>query len=328
MIRPVARPMTWSITRWAFPCVLASSSIALAQTPPPAPHVERSRLEVQPVANHPIKSVSINNPLGDVTIEGYDGTSILIETRKQGPDEEALDRLRVSLVPNPDGAVRITTTADRDKESRKLLRSAVRIDLVIRAPHAARVDAAVSAGKLEVSKMDGGGELDTASGPISVSNVQGDFETHTVSGPTSLSVVFGSVDAQTLHSNVDLDTIGGERLVASATRGTIAGRRVRSRNVELTTTDGKIVLEAEAALRGRLVVSSLKGDVEVRLRRHGMVAIRARGAKVNLGSAGATAKAHNGWIESQLGEKQAANDIPAMVEMRSRLGMVQFTIVE
>ena len=51
-------------------------------------------------------------------------------------DDEALERLRISLVPNSDGSVRLTTTADRDKESKPLRRGAVRIDLKVRAPRA------------------------------------------------------------------------------------------------------------------------------------------------------------------------------------------------
>jgi hypothetical protein len=289
--------------------------------------VERARLEVQP-GGKPIKELSIDNPLGDVKVIGYDGASLMIETRKVGPDEEALDRLRVSLVPNGDGTVRIATTADGGAELKKLARSAVRIDLIVRAPRAARVEAVASAGALDVENMDAGGDLDTASGPISVRNLQGELSTHTVSGATSLAQVFGSVDAQTLASDLQLDTIGGERLFASANRGKIAGRRVRAREVELTTVDGKIVLEAEAPLRGHLVVASLRGDVDVQLRRRGAVRIRAHAVKLDLGaaSAGATARP-DGWVESQLGEL-AAGTLPALVELRSSYGNVQFAIVE
>ncbi len=316
-------------------CALAGVASAQPQAKPPAAPgkpapttglTERARLEIQP-GGKAIKQLAIENPLGDVKVEGYDGTSIMIETIKHAPDEEGLERLRVSLVPNPDGTVRITTTADGGKEFKNVGRSQMRIDLVIRAPRDARVNAAVSAGALEVLNMDAGGDLDTGSGPISVRNVSGGVSTHSVSGATSLTQVFGSVDAQTISSDVDLDTIGGERLVASANRGKIAGRRVRAREIQLTTTDGTISLEAESALRGRIVVSSLRGDVDVRLRRQGAVTIRARGAKVNLGSASAFAKTQqDGWVHSQLG--QIGKNAPALVELRSRFGMVQFAIIE
>ncbi|MEO7734404.1 MAG: DUF4097 family beta strand repeat-containing protein, partial [Kofleriaceae bacterium] len=251
---------------------------------------ERARLSIEPSGRRAITKLAIENPLGDVKVEGYDGTSIQIESHKVAPDEDALDRLHISLVPNPDGTVSIKTTADGGKELRPVGRAAVRIDLLIRAPRDAHVEAAVTSGTLEVVNMDAGGDLDTGSGPISVRNVQGEVMTHSISGATRLAQVFGSVDAQTLSSDVDLDTIGGERLVASVHHGRIDGRRVRARDIELTTTEGRIMLEAEASLRGRIVIASLRGDVDVKLRRHGVVVVRARGAKLNLGSSMASAK--------------------------------------
>ena len=206
-----------------------------------------------------------------------------------------------------------------------MARGALRIDLVIRAPRDARVEAAVSSGALEVTNMDAGSDLDTGSGPIWVRNVQGEVLTHSISGRTRLAQVFGSVDAQTLSSDLDLDTIGGERLVASVHHGRIDGRRVRARNVELTTTEGKIVLEAEAALRGRIVVSSFKGDVDVQLREHGGILLRARGTKVDLGAQ--TRAQPNGWVEASLGRRGVAIET-ALVELRAPRGTVTFAIIE
>ncbi|HEX3763567.1 MAG TPA: DUF4097 family beta strand repeat-containing protein [Kofleriaceae bacterium] len=283
---------------------------------------ERARLSIEP-SGHAFTHLSIENPLGDVKVEGYDGTAVQIESHKFAPDDEALDRLHISLVPNPDGTVSIKTTADGGKEVRPVRRSQVRIDLVIRAPRNARVEAAASSGALEVINMDAGSDLDTASGPISVRNVQGDVLTHSVSGLTRLVQVFGSVDAQTLASDLDLDTIGGERLFASVHRGRIEGRRVRAREVELTATEGRIVLEAEAALRGHLLVSVLNGDVDVQLHRHGAVMVRAHGTKVDLGAP--MQSRPNGWVESAFG--QVANDA-AVVEIRSPQGNVRFAIIE
>lgn len=290
-----------------------------------APHrgvSERARLSIEP-AGHAFTHLLVENPLGDVKVEGYDGMAIQIESHKFAPDDEALDRLHISLVPNPDGTVSIKTTADGGKEVRSVRRSQVRIDLVIRAPRNARVEAVSSSGALEVANMDAGGDLDTASGPISVRNVQGEVLTHSVSGLTRLVQVFGSVDAQTLASDLDLDTIGGERLVASVHRGRIEGRRVRARDIELTTTEGRIMLEAEAALHGHLLVSSFKGDVDVQLRRHGAVMVRAHGTKVDLGAP--MQPRPNGWVESSFGP--AVGDV-ALVEIRAPQGNVRFAIIE
>ena len=282
---------------------------------------EHARVELAP-SGHAFKQLQIDNPLGDVRVEGYDGTAIQIETHKEAPDEDTLDRLHISLVPNPDGTVAIKTTADGGKEFRPVARGAVRIDLVIRAPRDARVEAAVSSGALEVTNMDAGSDLDTGSGPIWVRNVQGEVLTHSISGLTRLAQVFGSVDAQTLSSDVDLDTIGGERLIASVNHGRIDGRRVRARDIELTTVEGRIVLEAEAALRGRIVLATLRGDIDVRLHRHGGVVVRATGSRVDLGP---SARAQpDGWMGSSFGQGAT----PTLIELRSRYGTVRFVALD
>jgi len=325
------------VRRVAMAAIAAVAAVAVADIgrpaaaqpspgPAPAPGApagsasERSKLSIEP-AGHAITRLSIENPLGDLKVEGYDGTALQIETHKFAPDDDALDRLHISLVPNPDGTVTIRTTADGGKEVRPVARGAVRIDMVIHAPRDARVEAVLSSGALELANMDAGGDLDTGSGPIWVRNVQGEVLTHSVSGMTRLAQVFGSVDAQTLSSNVDLDTIAGDRLVASVHHGRIDGRRVRARNVELTATEGAIILEAEAALRGHLAVSSFKGDVDVQLRRHGGVLVRARGTKVDLGAPVRTQP--NGWVEASMGSGEET----ALVEIRAAHGNIKFAII-
>lgn len=303
------------------PAAPAAAEPERAREPPVL--VERARLELQP-SGRPFTKLSIENPLGDVRVEGHDKASIEIVTRKQGPTEEALDRLHVTLTPNPDGTVRLTTTADGGREVRPLARGAVKLDLIVRAPRDARVEAASSSGALEVHNMDNGGDLDTASGRIDVRNVSGELSTHSMSGPTQLTQVFGSVDAQTLSSQIELDSIGGEKLVASASDGKIAGRRVRSRNVELTTVNGMIVLEGERPLRGRMIVASMRGDISVRMRRSGAITVRARATKVDLGAAARIQP--GGWIEAQFGQHTGVP--PSLIEMRSRVGNVSFAIIE
>jgi hypothetical protein len=302
---------------------IAAASAAAAD---PLALVERARLELQP-PGRPFQLIAVENPLGDVRVEGHDKPSIEIESRKQGPSEAALDRLHISLTPQPDGSVRIATTADGGRELAALRRSAVKLDLVIRAPRAVRVEATSIAGALELANLDNGGDLDTASGQIVVRNVAGAVVTHSVSGLTSLTQVFGAVDAQTLAAAIELDSIGGERLVAAATEGRIAARRVRSRSVELTTVRGSIVLEGELPLHGRMVVASLRGDVAVRVRASGAVAIRARGARVELGRARAAAPAQpDGWVLAHHGPRAAVAH--AVVEIQSRVGAVSFAVVE
>ncbi|HEX5061449.1 MAG TPA: hypothetical protein VFV99_18910 [Kofleriaceae bacterium] len=296
-------------------CVLSTSAWADVN--------ERSRVEVQPPGKG-YKQISIENALGNVRIEGHDGPGIIIETHKHAPDDDALDRLRVSLVPDPDGTVRITTHADPSVESKPVPRSSVSIDVVIRAPRNARFDATVGSGKLEVKNMDAGGELDSASGAITVDNVQGELYTHSVSGHMSIAKAFGPVDAATISSDVELDSITGQKLVSSSNEGKIAGRRVRAREVELTTMSGGITLEAEPVARGHIVVQSLRGEVDVKIRRVTQAAliVRARGTKVDFGSQPVTVLGK--WHEATFGSGGES----ALVELRSTKSLVRFAIIQ
>lgn len=279
---------------------------------------ERARVEVAP-GKHPIHEVSIDNPLGDVRVEGHDGKGVVILAMKRAPDDAALDRLRVSLVPDPDGAVRILTAVDGGREAVPVARRAVRIDLVIQAPRDARVVGRVEDGKLVLVNMDAGGELDTAAGAIDVENVSGPLVTRSLMGAQSLQQIFGTVDAQAVDADLSLDMIRGDRLVAAVHDGKIDARRVRSRMIELRTTRGNITFDGELALDGALVIASLRGDVAVTVRSHGRIRVRTSGAHVIVPDGGRPVDAA---IDYGTGTNTAA------IELRSRFGDVRFALVQ
>jgi hypothetical protein len=290
-------------------------------TPDGTPGVfEDDRVEVAP-SRAPIASVAIDNPLGNLRIEGHDGAGLVILSTKRAPDDDVLDRLRVSLIPDADGALRIVTAVD--PEGPPVPRGKVRIDLVIRAPRGARIDGRVRDGRLELVNMDAGGELDTARGPILVENVSGPVFARSLAGAQRFAEVFGTLDAQTVAADVTMDTIRGERLVASAHDGRIHGRRIRSRHVELRTTRGDVVLDGEISATGAISVASVTGNVDVRVRALGALRVRALAPTVTV--AGGTALGGDVWA---FGSGDVAHGAPAAIELRSRRGTVRFTVVE
>jgi hypothetical protein len=283
---------------------------------------ERDQVEVGP-ARRPIRTISIDNALGDVRVEGHDGNKVQIIATKRAPDDDTMDRLRVSLVPDPDGAVKIVTAVDGGREAKPVPRGAVRIDVVIRAPRDARVDARVHDGKLELFNMDAGGELDALDGAIAVENVAGAVFARSLAGDQTFKSVFGTVDAQAITADLDLDSVRGERLVASVHAGKIDGRRVQSRHVELRTTRGDIVLDGTPALGGDIVVASLRGDVAVTL--HGGVPVRvhATGAHVSLPTGGVVDAQDPS--ETEFG---APGPHPTALSIQSRFGTVSFALAQ
>jgi hypothetical protein len=285
---------------------------------------ERDVVEVK-AGKKPIKRLTIDNQLGDVRIVGHDGKGIVIYAYKHGPDDAALDQLRVSLLPDPDGPVKITTAIDRGKEKTTLPAGDVRIDLVIEAPRDAKVEAHVGNGELVLRNMDAGGDLDAGAGAITVENVEGTVYARSVDGNQSFEEVFGDLDAQALTADLSLDTIHGKDLVATVHDGTIEATKIRSKNIELRTTTGKIHLEGDLQLGGKLVVASRSGDVDVTVKAAGALKVKAlAGGKVTLDGADTKADQDGDWVRARYGE--GSKKKTGAVEMRSKYGNVAFNV--
>ncbi len=285
---------------------------------------EHDVVEVQP-GKKPIEALTVDNQLGNVEIIGHDGKGLIIYAYKHGPDDDALDQLRVSLIPDPDGPVRITTSLDRSAEKTTLPADEVRIDLVIRAPRDAKVDARVGRGRLVLRDMDAGGELDAGAGQIEVENVSGSVYARSVDGNQSFETVFGDLDVGALTADLAIDTVRGDELVASVHDGAIDARHVKSKHVELRATKGTIKLDGELALGGSLVVATRRGDVDVSVRAAGAIKLKARaGATLSLLGAESTTNDDAEWVKARYGKGKRA----AAVELRSRYGDVRFAIVE
>jgi DUF4097 and DUF4098 domain-containing protein YvlB len=304
----------------------AGAAAAEVGTAADAGAYEHDVVEVKP-GKQPIGLVTVANDLGDVRVEGHDGDGLVIYATKRGPDHAALDQMRVSLSPDGEG-VRITTAIDRGAERTTLDARTVRIDLVIRAPRDARVDARVGRGALVLRNMDAGGELDAGAGAITVENVSGTVYARSVDGDQSFAEVFGTVDAQAIDADLALDTVRGDALVAQVHDGRIDGRRIRSRSVELRTTRGDIHLDGELALGGKMIAASLRGNVTISVKSAGRLAIKARaGGKVAFEGVGMVADASDRdgeWVRARYGKGKKT----AAVELRSRYGDVRFTVVE
>ncbi len=280
----------------------------------------QTELDVAPAGKR-ITRVEVDNPLGNVRVIGHDGPGLRITATKRAPDDATLARLRVSLTPDAAGPMRIITAVDPGKETRAVPRSQVQIDLVIEAPRDAWVDGRTGDGLLELINMDAGGELDSASGAVVVRNVSGPITAHTVDAALSLAEVFGIVEAGALAGDVTLDSIRGDRLVATAHGGRITGRRVRSRNLELTTTNGDINVEGHLVAGGTVRIATVHGRVTVALR--GAATVRANAPSVTFAKASAVREEAGGWRAAQYGTARTA----ASVELVSRYATVVFASV-
>lgn len=316
--------MTRARRRAALACsvcsVLVSALSRGAGADPGTAMVQRDLVEVSPAKGVSIQLVDIDNRLGDVRIEGHDRDTISILAVKRAPDQETMERLKVSLVPDPSGPVTIRTSLKAGEEARPIPAGSVRIDLVVLAPRQARVRAQVWKGRLEVKRVDNGAELVTDEGDIDVSQVSGTVTTQSGHGRHTFAQVYGAVDAQAVDGSMDLDLVRGDRLDAVVYMGDVIARRMRVRDVSVRVTRGSARFEGEAVAGGRYAVASYWGNVEVRFSTKAPMRLRARarGGQVTL-PARFRRRYGSGLVT---GYASGSGRIPVELDLRTRFGMI------
>ena len=143
------------------------------------------------------------------------------------------------------------------------------------------VQAATSGGSIEVDGAQGSVELETSGGEIQADEVRGDVRAQTSGGSIEISEVTGSVDARTQGGSIQAHDVGG-RVDAHTSGGSISVRFTGvvegeietaggSIEVELpegaafdldaTTHGGRVELEPEIQLTGRIQPGRVKGQV-------------------------------------------------------------------
>ena len=287
--------------------------------------VEKGWVEVDPQDGTAITVVTVDNRLGSVRVEGHDGTQVAIFAYKRADDEDTLNRLKVSLVPDPKGPVQITTSIATGDEMRPIAAGSVTIDLVIRAPRNARVDARVWNDRLELAGMENGAELNANNGDITVSNCSGTITTHSAKGKQDFDEVYGVVDAQGLMGAMNLLAVRGDRLDANLHDGPIVGTKMRSRHVSIRTTKGDIRFEGYAFAAGTYDIKTHSGNVEVRFSTaaDSPVSVWASakgGGKVSLPAALKPKTDDAGAVTGAL----PAKGVPAMIELHTNTGVINF----
>jgi len=298
---------------------------------------ERSVVEVAPAKKLKIRSVNIDNRLGSVRIVGHTGRKVIIEAVKSARDRRTLERLKVSLVSDPNGRVRIGTSIATGRDMRPIPGGSVRVDLIVRAPNSAKAVGRVWNGKLAVIGMENGADLTANEGDIQVSNALGTIITKSAHGKQKFSYIVGSIDARGLIGDMDLARIRGSRLAARVHDGNIVGRKVHVRNLQLLTMKGNVELQANLILGGKYKISSFEGNIRVTFGNRVPMRIRARAPKGSVKlppQLRAAKKSHDGAVvvgyNDNYGNKgprmrhmQNAR-APAMLDLTANVGHIAF----
>jgi hypothetical protein len=309
------------------PAALAAVTALWWAAPAAAEQEQVGEFEFSPMQDVALRSIDVENFLGDVRIEGHDRNVIAISFRKRAPDPETLDRLKVAFTPDPRGAVTIATSLGTGAEARPVPAGSIRVDLVVRVPRATRPRISVWKGEVEVRGVDNGAEVSANEGDIEVRHVSGAISTKSAQGRHQFAEVVGAtIDASAVEGDMDLDAVGGDRLRAVVHRGHVSGTKVRFREVTVRTTRGDIRLQAEVQAGGRYRLISYHGNVELVLsgNRPARVAAETARGQVTIGEGLEVDQKAIGSAVALLGRK---GRLPAEVLVRSTEGNVNVAVV-
>ena len=210
-----------------------------------------------------VEDVVVKQPLGRLSVRGWDRPEVRIAATKRAPDRAGLDRLRVR-VDLKDGRLEVVTGVRVGEVLRPMPTDAgFIIDLAVDAPSNAKIRAATFDGDLDAIGFRAGVDLSSTGGEIHATDIDGPVRSIGTRGRQRLAAIRGDVELESLQGGIELDSIEGAVLHASVVDGKIEGRRIRARVVELIVARGDVTLSGAMPLGARWVLRAPAGDGRV-----------------------------------------------------------------
>ncbi|MDH4337033.1 MAG: DUF4097 domain-containing protein [Candidatus Krumholzibacteria bacterium] len=170
-------------------------------------------------------SLSLSNINGDVTVTGYDGTTIEVDAIKYASSQERLDETTIeSSMKNGHVVIKVDIDDHDDWDHD----GNAGVEFTIRVPRGTRID--------EVELVNGDLQLDGIEGEVDASSVNGDVTATHLSGAVALSAVNGDVELDVTGAvdSIRLQSVNGTveltlprnasaRVSASTVHGSIRG---------------------------------------------------------------------------------------------------------
>jgi len=211
-----------------------------------------------------MEGADVNNPLGMVTVRGWDREDVRVVAEKWAPTPESMRRLRVLAGFCADGTVCVKTYVLVPEGERLSAAAPGRIDLTLHVPRRLPVKARTFVGDLEAEGMRSGAYLEARRGAVRVRDTHGPIVARTLRGHQTVTQVEGSVEVRGVAGDVELVEVRGDRLIAHTIEGNIRATRVRGELVRLSTTSGEVwLLDFEPLPAGRYELSTFDGGIRL-----------------------------------------------------------------
>lgn len=206
--------------------------------------------------------VSVDNPLGDITIVGVaDGpASVTVKKTVWGPQQDNLK----SLMEQINTALHGTDTQLEIKMSAPEMFRDGTVDVEIHIPrNAGNVRAVTRFGKADLSDLEGGVEVSTSSGEVILHGVNGEARSETLSGAINLSDLYGMTTVATQSGDIKAERLT-QGLVANSASGDVNASDIEGERIECRSVSGDVHIE-RAGLQSHKTVKleSISGDVSM-----------------------------------------------------------------
>lgn len=215
------------------------------------------------------ESIVIEQPLGRLSLNGWDKPEVRIVAHKRAADVATLEQLRVN-VEIADGHIHVRTGVRVGDAFHPLPAGAggsAGIDLTIDAPRNVSLRAATWAGDIDASGFRAGAELSSRGGEVRATDIDGRVRTTCLHGKQRLSAIRGDVEADGVQGDVELDSVDGEVLEAKVVEGQITARQVRSPVMRLFSGVGGVVVMGSTRPGARWEITTRQGTVRLVLPR-------------------------------------------------------------
>ena len=249
------------------------------------------------------QSLKVENLIGEVTIEGWDGSTFEVVASIQGADATR-QSMRLETVEGTNATVRIIypkgedefvyprlgrgsrstfSLDDRDREDgwlSALLGGGDRIsvrgsgrgtetwaDLSIKVPRGKELDVKLGVGAMSAEKIEGAVSLLTHSGAIEAFDITGDVSLDSGSGSVKSSDVKGNLSIDTGSGQVNVDGVKGSRVSIDTGSGSVSASGIECEHFVIDTGSGSIESIGCAADDAKFDTGS--GSIEVAFTRMG-----------------------------------------------------------
>jgi hypothetical protein len=207
----------------------------------------------------------VNNPFGEVEVQGVPGRTVSLHIRREGPAGEGPDweidlSMPVEVFPDSAGVeIRIPRRPSQGWDepgggTRRHLR--LRLEL----PADCALQAGTVAGHIQVDGVLGAITLEATSGRLGVNNARGPVQLGTVTGDITVSGSREGADVNTVSGNVVIEGAAGE-VAVTCVSGDIEIRDSAAGLVRASNTGGDITFSGGLVPGGIYRLSSHSGDI-------------------------------------------------------------------